>query len=1403
MFGNTSKGRKEEMERIKKLLGTMLVLIIAVSSLNYIAGIKTVSASTPSLYTQKWYSFSDGETVYDVYVASTIELPNLYGRPLSKDTDAPNIVRIYVEQDGVPVEDLGKIMEVTLSAQSCARFVQSITSDDIKRPINTMDYHVLLRVDDKGNYYNVSASTFVQDWYENYILNGVEVAGYPIIPGLDNYDYRVSIYQQVFLKLVLQEELYDKMDNFREYVETLETILTTAGIPSDIIDFILSSYATVKRIEPEKMEKIFMKNVDEVLKNLEKILKEQKKLSVSIKWLRKHLKELNKVAQVIEAAGVALDVFNDALRLKLLGTIANAYADQRLEAIKWWIDNFNQFVNDPAINEAFEKANETIQTLYKKYYESIIYCIKDAIDLDKVINIGFFLLKLKASLAILPWQLSYELCKWMWDVTHLMAQDFLEATLHKKLCDTLIAEKEKLASTDPKPFIEVNKILELFQMNYYLGFAYYKDYLQAIDNPLTKVQAALYDWAKNMLSYCNTRKDENMRNARELTLPTSLAGWKWHDWDDLWITQKAGLKLNFHITVEPEKIFYKPGETAKVVVYVNNLMGEKKQYWLGVSFQDPYGESSKYDEMISITPQYADLNAGDSMIHTVQWTIPNDAPLGMYHVTVNCWTDNTYSKKYEDDLDVWEPIFYIYKLVILAPKNDRPALAGNPTSPRSIRVEVFIPIPFLPTTAFDISIGNRKATFVKTTTLALPIDYFPVNLLFLEFLGFYAFDVDTPVQDTEGAYNLTVSVKYDTINDVAEERGAILYTIADEVGKGLTWLRTRQYGDGSWRSNVGVTALCALAFLNAGYDENDPTVRKAINYILSNVKPNGAIYESSNLQTYETSLAILSLVATHNNTYINIIENAKNWLIKCQWDEGEGITPDDWRYGGFGYYISYRPDLSNTQFAALALEAAGLPKDNPSWSKLQVFLHRCQKVNFPINVTIDGSVYTVKPWNYAGTTGGYDGGFVYLPGDNPYYSGGESSMGAMTGAGIWCLLLAGVSRTDQRITEAINWVINHYTWDTNPNSAGYRRYYYYLTVAKALTMYGEKIIGGHDWYQELSNKITSEIIALGDDKAYWNPSQEDFVPELPTAYAILSLQTRVTAPTIQRFSYLTLILRSNCLIRIISPEGKAVGYNYLNGRGENQIPTAIYSGPFMEPQYIVIVNPQAGTYRLELVGISEGSYELTIQGNYGEEVTDTFTYQGEIKPAELHAADITVTAIVGPIDIYANPPEPKGIVDKIPPITTLIIGEPKYVDDEDNMHTIQSVPFTLSAEDNPGGIGVALTAYKIYNTTYDSGWLIYVGPFNLSSFRGRYFIAYNSTDNAGNIEETHIITVIVLLGDINFDGFVDYRDLAILISCYASRLNEAGYKVEADLNIDGVIDYKDLAILLNYYGEKA
>jgi hypothetical protein len=99
----------------------------------------------------------------------------------------------------------------------------------------------------------------------------------------------------------------------------------------------------------------------------------------------------------------------------------------------------------------------------------------------------------------------------------------------------------------------------------------------------------------------------------------------------------------------------------------------------------------------------------------------------------------------------------------------------------------------------------------------------------------------------------------------------------------------------------------------------------------------------------------------------------------------------------------------------------------------------------------------------------------------------------------------------------------------------------------------------------------------------------------------------------------------------------------------------------------------------------------------------------------------------------------KVILDNRPPTTTPTIGDPKYV--SGRTYVTPDTPFTLAATDT--GSGVNLITYRITNSTsYDSGWLTYAKPFNLSSLReGNYTIAYNSTDNVGNVEATHQISV--------------------------------------------------------------
>lgn len=61
---------------------------------------------------------------------------------------------------------------------------------------------------------------------------------------------------------------------------------------------------------------------------------------------------------------------------------------------------------------------------------------------------------------------------------------------------------------------------------------------------------------------------------------------------------------------------------------------------------------------------------------------------------------------------------------------------------------------------------------------------------------------------------------------------------------------------------------------------------------------------------------------------------------------------------------------------------------------------------------------------------------------------------------------------------------------------------------------------------------------------------------------------------------------------------------------------------------------------------------------------------------------------------------------------------------------------------------------------------------------------------------------VFLLGDINFDWKVDYKDIAILVSSYGSIIGQPEYNYDADVNEDGIIDYRDLAIVVTEYGKK-
>jgi len=480
------------------------------------------------------------------------------------------------------------------------------------------------------------------------------------------------------------------------------------------------------------------------------------------------------------------------------------------------------------------------------------------------------------------------------------------------------------------------------------------------------------------------------------------------------------------------------------------------------------------------------------------------------------------------------------------------------------------------------------------------------------------------------------------------------------ISKGLSWLKAQQSANGSWSNEPAVTSLAVLAMLNWGYDENDPVVHAGLDYLLNTIKvnDNGSFHNESGRYTYYTSIAILPLIATRNDDYKDEIQKMRNWLIGSQWDEDSfyaSIDTTNINYGGFGYGNGSRADLSNTQWALMGIKAAdeylgvnANDTDQTYDKAAQYFLERCQNA---------------------------DGGSYYTP------NGG--SIHSMTAASVWSYLLCGVGPGEVPVADGLQWLAENYSLISNDGWGRTSDYYYALTFAKALTMsHKTKLgdIGGHDWFEELSEQLMNWQTEDGNwPGGGWLSGQADL--ELTTCYSILSLQTRTLTPHADLS--MSIILESHADVHVYDPHGRHMGVNYDTMTIEENIPGATfkildadgnevpYDGTTPDEglrQVITLPVDAAGSYRVELVGTSDGPFDLTINGQQDSKIVTTRTYDGEIHSGENLATTVTVTAMEGAMTLLYEPLDVLPIMEATPNKVQLIV-EPD---------TAQDFTFTVS-----------------------------------------------------------------------------------------------------------------------------
>lgn len=332
------------------------------------------------------------------------------------------------------------------------------------------------------------------------------------------------------------------------------------------------------------------------------------------------------------------------------------------------------------------------------------------------------------------------------------------------------------------------------------------------------------------------------------------------------------------------------------------------------------------------------------------------------------------------------------------------------------------------------------------------------------------------------------------------DAGAVTPALRDaliqSLERGAAYLRQQQKPDESWENYPGITALAATALLRQTGKtpaQQLPLVDKALAYLAALAKPNGAIY-GRDLPHYNTAVAMMAFVASGKPEYRSLIEKARGFLVEEVIDEGEGYTPKDKFYGGLGYGSDQRPDLVNLELALKALKEADLPANHPAWNKAILFIQRTQ--NF--------SETNDQEW------AANDGGFIYYPGFTYAASGGTSSYGSMSYAGLLSYAYASVKKEDPRVQAALRWIRNNYTVDENPGVGNLTLYYYYLVFAKALQAWGESTIVDakgrpHNWREDLGKKL----IELQHPEGYWvneNPAEWQDNKVLVTSFTMMAIE---------------------------------------------------------------------------------------------------------------------------------------------------------------------------------------------------------------------------------------------------------------------------------------------------------
>ena len=480
------------------------------------------------------------------------------------------------------------------------------------------------------------------------------------------------------------------------------------------------------------------------------------------------------------------------------------------------------------------------------------------------------------------------------------------------------------------------------------------------------------------------------------------------------------------------------------------------------------------------------------------------------------------------------------------------------------------------------------------------------------------------------------------------------------IASGVEALLERQLRDGTWgrygNYDGGKTALVAYALLKSGVSAHHPAVRRALLY-LDRVRPS---------QTYTVACMMLAYAAAGGDEHLAHVKELARLLIEWQ------------REGDFGYPHPHngqpgwsRPDLSNTQYAALGLWIAQQHKvkvPSKAWRGLIEATLKYQSKSELIPAPRTGTHTT------AGGKVGING-FGYVRGRGP--------TGSMTTAGVSILQICRIGlgerlgkdrrRVEDAVAKGVAWLGHHFRVNGNPGAGDSWKFYYLYGLERVGSLTRIEQMGDHWWFLEGAR----HLLETQQGDGIWARGAQR---ETQTAFALLFLRRATSgAAATGRNSVGTK--------HLFSAGGPRDGVS-ISAAGQQ--PLALWI-----PDFGAAVKARHKLYGIRVVGVEYREGDRSIGQLVGDPTkawtTDAFLHREHALPRGEHRIKARVTLVARDVPTGGTTPteriESPEMRVKIRDVWADWMAAAAAMTTPDNL--LRTTDLTITATSNPDGAKLA------------------------------------------------------------------------------------------------------------------